>query len=374
MEVAWRFVPASEVEPVHPVARQRARSMVRVWYERMRDRDATETDPVPDMSRLYPVGEAKLAALVPDPPLDLQRAAVDTVKGGHRRALLLRPDDGSWDAALDEEGRAEPDRPVPPVAPPWKGRLPDAVRDRLRDPTPLHVPHLERWYVRHHDGLGALRELVRELGARHSTWTADVTPWAWGWMVHVLPEARALPAPHAVAPMRGDALREWFEPVGDVRVRRGEGGPPDEAVFDALAARSRGCAGVAAAIWRACLRDGAVAADADGPEPDDDEADGRARRTVWMRHPMSVELPHTSRLARDDLMVLHTILVHGGASAEMVRRALPLARGSVDASLATTGARGLTAAGPDGRHRVVPVALPAVQERLRSESFAQELA
>lgn len=380
MDVTWRFIPASEVEPVHPVARQRARSMLRVWMERMRDRDPADTDPVPDETRLHPVGEARLEALVPDPPLVQQRAAIDTVRGGHRRALLLRPDDGSWDAALDEPERAGPDRPLPPDAPPWRAGLPDAVRARLRDPAPVHVPHLERWYVRHHDGLGALRELLAELGARDGEWTADVTPWAWGWMRHVLPEARALPAPHAVAPMRGDALREWFEPFEDVRVRRRVAGPPDRAVFDALAARSRGSAGVAAAIWRTCLRDGAeekARERAEGRERDDDEEAGDERqrqRIVWMRHPLSVPLPDTTRMDRDDIMVLHTVLVHGSASAATVRRALPLAHGSTEAALAGAVSRGVVSVGPDGRHRILPAALPAVRDRLRSEAFAQEMA
>lgn len=378
MDRAWRFIPASEVEPVHPVARQRARSMLRVWFERMRDRDAAETDPLPDPSHLKPVGEARLEALVPDPPLELQAAAIDAVRGGHRRAILLRPDDGSWDAALDRSESMGPERPPLPDEPPWRAVLPEAVRASLRESASLHVPRLERWYVRHHDGLAVLRDLLAELSAREEPWTADVAPWAWTWMRHVLPEARSLPAPHAVAPMHGDALREWFEPVHDVRVRHHEGGPPGEDTFDALAARSRGSAGVAAAIWRVCLRDGAeiAARDVDDDlavEEDVEDQHERIHRIVWMRHPMSVELPTTARMDRDDLMVLHTVLVHGGATAATVRRALPLAAGSSDASLANAVARGVLRVGPDGRHHVEPDALPAVRDRLRSESFAQEM-
>lgn len=347
--------------------------MVRIWFERWKDGAEREVDPVPDAAHLHPVSEARLEALVPDPPLDSQRAALHAVRGGHGRALLIRPDDGSWDVALDEEDVMGPDRPAPPKEPPWQAGLPGALRERLADPAPLHVPRLERWYVRHHDGLTVLRALLAGLGAREGRWTADVAPWAWGWMRHVLPESRALPAPHAVAPLDGEALARWFEPVGDVRVRSQQGGPPDRTIFDALAARSRGSAGVAAAIWRACLRDGAERArDADGG--DDEARADQEPGVVWMRHPMSVELPNTASMGREDLMMLHAILMHGGATTRTLRRAVSSSPGASEASVAAAEARDLLEVDGDGRHRIRPVALPAVRDRLRSEAFAPEIA
>src|SRR5690606_23754394 len=151
----------------------------------------------------------------------------------------------------------------PPERPPWGERLPDAVRARLEAPSPLHLTRLEGWFVRHHDGLDALRAILGALVERRGPWSLDVTPWAWAWMQGVLPEARGLPAPHVTAPLEGEGLAAWIDPPPEVRVR-GPEERPDEDFFRGLALRARGEPGVAAAVWRACLLSGAQSADADG--------------------------------------------------------------------------------------------------------------
>lgn len=371
----WRYLPVAEIDPVRPETRERARDLLEGWLERLRGGGAPDAEVAPGEGRLHRMSGARLEALVPEPPLGAQRAALHAVRRARARALLLRPDDGSWDRVLDEADAGDPERIAPPGDPPLREGLPDPVRERLEDPAAVHVPRLEAWYLRHHDGIGALRALLSALGAREGPWSADVSPWAWGWMRQVLPEARELPNPHGVAPMDGEALAAWFRPVGGIRLRR-DGRPPDDGVFDALATRSRGSAGVAAAVWRACLRDGAEGGPGEVEEgrPDEEGVEAAGTRTVWMRHPSNVTLPSAASLDRDDLMVLHTVLIHGGGTVDTVRRALPLARGSCRASLDAARDRGLLDRRPDGRYRVRAAALPSVRARLRSETFSREVA
>jgi hypothetical protein len=322
--------------------------------------------------------ELRLARLVPDPPRAAQRAAFDALRGRGPRGLVLRPDDGGWDAVLDGSGEMAADRLVPPAdAPPGSG-LPDAVRTRLDDPDPLHAVRLERWGVRHHDGLVALRELLARLADRRAPWTADVGPWAWAWMRHVLPEARGLPTPVAPAPLDGEALGAWLGGDEDLRLR-GVGGPPDATTFRGLAQRARGEAGVAAALWRACLRDGAErpppdersdGAGEDGAGEDGDEEASTESGAVWVRPPNELELPGLATTTRHDLLLLHAVLLHGRPTVPVLARALERDAAGTAVAVATLAGRGLLSREEDGRVRPAPLALPAIRSRLEAEAFA----
>lgn len=369
MASPWRFVPVHSIEPVHPAANQRARGGLRRWWRRLTSDSRRTDEPTPDEERLQPLQAERLDALVPEPPRDAQRAALHTVFGRYERALLLRPVHGSWDPPFDELGGVDQDVPWPPDDPPFRAGLPDAMVTRLHSPERIHVTRLEHWYLRHHDGLGALRTLLAHLGEREGPWSADVSAWTWSWMQRVLPEVRALPGPLAAAPLSGEALAEWVAPPADVRLRGG-GDRPDAGVFHALSTRARGDAGVAAAILRACLRDGAERARED--ETDADHGSGPG--VVWMRHPSDVDLPTTDGLGRDDLIVLHAVLVHGGATPATLRRALPFGDGVAGSAAAEMEGRDLLALDGHGRYRVRPAALPAVRARLQSEAFLLETA
>jgi hypothetical protein len=373
MTSPWRLVPIAEIEPVQPAAEARARGWLRELRRRLRSERRPPVDPTPSHERLGPLDEARLARLVPPPPRAAQQAAFDALRGRADRAVVLRPDDGGWDAVLDGAGEMAIDRLVPPDERPPGAGLPDATRDRIDDPAPLHVERLERWGVRHHDGLSALRELLARLADRTAPWTADVGPWAWAWMRHVLPEARGLPSPVAPAPLDGAALRGWLG--GDDKLRlRGVGEPPDDATYRLLAQRARGEAGVAAALWRACLRDGAErpppserAEDGDGePEPEAPPEPG----TVWVRPPNELELPSLATATRHDLLLLHAVLLHGRPTAPVVARALDRTVDEVEVALRTLAGLGLVRWEEDGRVRPAPLALPAIRSRLEAEAFA----
>lgn len=373
MTSPWRLVPIVEIQPVQPAAEARARGWLRDLLARLRRDQGPSVDPTPSRDRLGPLDELRLARLIPDPPRAAQQAAFDALRGRGPRGLVLRPDDGAWDAVLDGSGEMAADRLVPPAdAPPGSG-LPDAARARLDDPEPLHAVRLERWGVRHHDGLTALRELLARLADRSAPWTADVGPWAWAWMRHVLPEARGLPSPVAPAPLDGEALGAWLGDAENLRLR-GVGGPPDGATFRGLAQRARGEAGVAAALWRACLRDGAErpppeeGPDDGGGEQDDEEPPEPG--TVWVRPPYELELPSLVTATRHDLVLLHAVLLHGRPTVPVLGRALDRDAAGTGVAVATLAGLGLLWREEDGRVKPAPLALPAIRSRLEAEAFA----
>lgn len=373
MTSPWRLVPIAEIQPVQPAAEARARGWLRDLLARLRSEREASVDPTPSRDRLGPLDEPRLARLVPDPPRSAQQAAFDALRGRGPRGLVLRPDDGAWDAVLDGSGEMAADRLVPPADAPSDAGLPDAARARLDDPEPVHAVRLERWGVRHHDGLIALRELLARLADRSAPWTADVGPWAWAWMRHVLPEARGLPSPVAPAPLDGEALGAWLGGATDLRLR-GMGGPPDEATFRVLAQRARGEAGVAAAVWRACLRDGA-----ERPPPDErpeqarkegDDEESPEPGTVWVRPPGDLELPSLATTTRHDLLLLHAVLLHGRPTLPVLAWALQRDAAGTGVAVATLAGHGLLWREEGGRVRPAPRALPAIRSRLEAEAFA----
>ncbi|MEX2503025.1 MAG: hypothetical protein WD336_11670 [Trueperaceae bacterium] len=338
-------------------------------------------DPTPGEASLHPLERDRLERLVPPPPRHALQAAFDALRSRAPHALIVRPDDGAWNGLLSDGGRYGPEVVAPPDDPPLGRDLPGDLRTRLLDDElPIHLPRLERWWVRHHDGLTALRTLLATLGARSGPWTADVAPWAWAWMERILPEARGLPSAWIPAPLGGADLQAWLG--GDVaaargvatRLRlRGSGHAPDLRTYRALAERALGEPGVARALWRACLHDGAEWTPPDdderGHEDSDEDGDDAPPGTVWVRHPSQATLPGTRSLSHRDLLLLHAVALHGSARSDVLALASGFERDEVAGLLRLMVAHGLVLHGEDDRVRLAPLGLPAVRSRLGVEAF-----
>jgi len=365
MPDVWRVVPLSDATPPAPTTEARARRWWRDLLERWRGAVGEVDDPTPSDEDLDALGEAWLARLQPRPPVAAQRAAVVAWREARRHGLLLRPDDGSWDAALDDPGGDAPRVVEPPAAASLGMGLPREVVALLEDDDGLHLARLERWWVRHHDGLDALRELLGRLGARRGPWSADVAPSAWAWLRRTFPEARGLPAPSRPAPLDGPALHAWFGTDPALRLR-GSGEPPGERTFHALAARANGEAGVAAAIWALAMRDGHErGADTEGADASED---GDAR--VWLRDPATVDLPGAASLPREDVLLLHAVLLHGVAGPEVLGAALGVTAREAGVTMRVLEGQDLLTRSTGDRVRVAPAALPSVWSRFDAESIA----
>lgn len=364
MPDVWRVVPLAAATPPAPTTEARARRWWRNLLARWRGAIVDVDDPTPEEDHLEALDAARLERLVPKPPRDAQRAALAAWRDARPHGLVLRPDDGAWDEALDDAGEGGPAVVRPPDGAVVHRALPEDLIEVLEGEDEVHLARLEGWWVRHHDGLDALRDLFARLGDRRGPWSADVAPWAWAWMRRTLPEARGLPTPFMPAPLDGPALQGWLGADPALRLR-GSGEAPGEPTFRALAARARGEAGVAAAVWTAAMRDGRerTAEDGDEDAPDDD-------LHVWLRDPASVALPSAASLPRDDVLLLHAVLLHGVAPAAVVGAAV--ARGAAEAGVALRVLRmqGLLELVGDGRYRVAPAALPSLWSRLESEAIA----
>lgn len=157
----------------------------------------------------------------------------------------------------------------------------------------LGIPRLEDWALRHREGLGTVRGLLRALAAGERRCLVGCGAHAWGWLARAAGVATQLPRPATLRPFDAPRLRRWFagmvEESGVVeRVRLattgedvlapGEGDQPQSDDLRILAARSRGVPWIAWHLWRAGLRDAPDGVEGDGhplPARDDD-------RTLWI--------------------------------------------------------------------------------------------
>lgn len=246
------------------------------------------------------------------PPCD-ENAIIETwaVQAGHR--ILAAPSRQALVA------------PVPPVLP------------ELYGTGVLVIPRLEDWFLRHRDGLRAVRALLAAVDACDRPVVVGCNAWAWAFLSKATGADALLPDAVTIRPFDAPRLHAWFvqlstsEATGAMRFRlpgTGEDvlatdatGAPDNDYLRKLAGRSLGVPWVAWHLWRRSLR----SSDDEGVADDIKAAvtDGQAsEQTLWVAALDEYLLPGTD----DDavLHVLQALLIHGPLTPEELRLVLPV--------------------------------------------------
>lgn len=243
----------------------------------------------------------------------------------------------------------------------------------------LVVPQLERWFLRHRNGLGAVRALLVALYQADRPVLIGCASWAWAFLSKAVDVDQLLPAPVTFQPFDTDRLREWFsdlaqaEATSDLAFRFpdsgsdvfvGGGADADGAdngadaaasdyYFRRLAAHSLGVPWVAWHQWRRSLFH--------GREGDDN--------TLFVGDVDRVILP--GKHPQTALLVLHALLIHGPLTPDEIRAAVPLVgEPNVVPSLV---AAGFAERDDDGAIRCRPAAYPSVRAGLADAGFPMDL-
>lgn len=231
----------------------------------------------------------------------------------------------------------------------------------------LVLPGLERWALRHTDGLGMIRALLAALDASERRVVIGCSSWGWSFLSHAVSSDLILPEPITFAPFDADRLSDWLSDLGgtgdgQMRFRltstgedilQGEQSAHD--FFQNLAAISRGIPWVAWHLWRQALRSQDDTQDVDGPA---------SHQTLWVAALNEMVLPgHHPQVA---LLVLHALLIHGPLSREQLEQVVPVdGRGMIVASLVHSGF-----VERDGAQiRMRTAAYPSVRSGLKSAGF-----
>ena len=241
----------------------------------------------------------------------------------------------------------------------------DAWLDQVTRPklTPLVIPRLGKCFLRHQEGLELLSRLLDWLQTTSRRCLIACDSWAWTYLKKTLQIDVMVPMPLTLAPFDGAKLQFWLPFLanrihkGRFIFRQAEDGAlifplaetyskavahyrtPGEVerygdwitvhhFFRQLAAYGRGLPGVIWQVWRQSLE---IAIDGKTEVPKSEETlDNDKRYTVWVQPWSRLQLPSTpGGLGTNESLVLHTILLHGGASAALIADLTPLSHNEV---------------------------------------------
>ena len=327
----WPALPADET--------------VKRWWTLLRDvfRKAPEDEPFVADSALDRLGTRMLDRIAPPPacgPLmeELTASLADWLdrpaSGDRLRLIVMQPCDEADTLKVWAE-----DRGLTVLAPPDRDAdIPvNILAGTAKEDGVLVIPALERWFLRHADGLGAVRGLLDAISKSDRPCLVGCNSWAWTYLSKSCAAQSFLPQGLTFQAFDGDALQDWFR-----RLSTDEGSIPARFrvsstgtdLFDAdtersdyftrLAALSLGIPWVAWRMWRDAMRD--------LPDPELDETDvpegasekdpaPRTEKTFWLTEPDTFTLPVSA--GEMTLLTLQTLLIHGPMTAEDLFRTLP---------------------------------------------------
>jgi hypothetical protein len=265
---------------------------------------------------------------------------------------------------------------------------------------PLVIPQLGSCYLRHQDGLTLISRLLDWLESTQRRCLIACDSWAWAYLVKALQIDAVLPTPLTLAPIDGPRLQFWLPTLartngGQFVFRDAGNGQPifmvasnyDELIrrnarpgqmeafgewvgagnlVKHLAAYSRGLPQVAWTLWRECLQ---VAPDAKK------ESERKMERaddwyTVWVKPWSQLLLPKVPQSAgTTESIILHTLLLHGPATAELLELLLPYSHNQVRQALHQLMEINLVEIKADNRWRVTLLGYPTVRNFMENEGY-----
>lgn len=267
------------------------------------------------------------------------------------------------------------------------------------DDESLVLPHLEHCYLRHYNGLTLLRRLLDRIFSQRRRWLVGCDSWAWAYLSKALKVDTVFPTPFILEAFDHERLKIWFQQLetesgeSNFVFRQSDSGkyvlPPatgEEAsgdrsqVFIAdtsgflknIAAYSLGIPGIAWAVWRRSLA--AVVTAKEDAEESDQKAepveDGDRAYPIWVKPWSQLNLPEFpgQRACLELLLVLHTLLIHGGLWSRILPELVPLSPTEIMEHLYFLEAAELLQSDQEF-WRVSPLGYPPLRRALLSEGY-----
>jgi hypothetical protein len=276
----------------------------------------------------------------------------------------------------------------------WLARLPKQCV------TPVVIPNLERYFLRHAHGLNLLRRFLDWLMAQPCHCLIGCSSWAWAYLSKALAIDALFTLPWTLDALDGKRLQQWFNALAarqcecTIVFRQADNGrfiippppisqPSDEEKATSqdnhkhstseeeistflvdVAARSRGNPGVAWALWRHSLR----MAPANEQEQDKYQTNAYDL-TIWVAPWNQLKLPTLGvQPHRNELFILHLLLIHERLTTQHMIQLLPLTVFEVVRVLDQLNNAGLLEKRGEA-WRVAPLGYPAIREALEQEGF-----
>ncbi|GAA5505252.1 hypothetical protein [Novipirellula caenicola] len=399
---SWTFIPAPDFSvPVPPVTDAARGTLKSTWHfirHALRRSSQSTFTPATDLDS---PAESLLSNVTPMmDPVHAARGLTDSIgdtwfeceSSSHRIRPVIGPPGCDVSAILQQlaEQRELRVLGVPPadsLLEPSTDDAISAIEDDLPDRDVLVVPHLERWYLRHEEGLSRMRALLERLMSVRNRVLIGCDSWTWAFLSHAVGIEDQLGTPLTLAPMDAEELYNWFRstlPLEQYEFRRSghdhllfpelehvDHGHDDDAenlpnttsdFFTTLAVTSRGNPGLARAIWTASLR-------TRNPTDDAPQASNPNKTTLWVVSPDQLATPQMpASNDRVHRFILHAILLHGGLSLDSLATVLSFPRDEIRRRVSEL-CRGRVLVTQDDLLRVNLIAYPIVRRDLQSEGF-----
>ena len=292
-------------------------------------------------------------------PTRLEHIYVVLLPPGDRNNILL-----SW-AEKKRMSVLQPPQRTELLDPNYKLPRIDVASDE-----PLVVPGLERWYLRHPQGLSVLRKLLDEITSLKRPCVIGCNSWAYKFLSKAVGLHLLLPTPLTFEPFNAERLGDWFSELAeaeDATFRSVKSGQDvlkltksDELQSDylsRLASRSLGIPWVAWHLWRTSLR-------SRSDEKDSLKKSKNDNATYWIADLQEAILPSQNR--EDTLFILHALLMHEQLSLQELRLVIP---SDIDATILLLLERCSFVVKEDGQYSISAAKYPGIRQELLSAGF-----
>lgn len=269
------------------------------------------------------------------------------------------------------------------LAPPVRGEL---LRTQGPPPLPalegpgvLVIPRLERWYLRHQNGLAWIRALLVALDRLQRHCVIGCDSWAWQFLRKSVVADFMLPTGITFQAFDAARLHRWLSDLareeaadsitfrlassGERLLSLGEDQNQPHNHFRQLAASSLGIPWVAWQLWNRSLR-----SRIEGPEAGDGSAvDGGDDQTMWVSALEEFSLPGHHH--QEALLILQAILLHDSLSIDEVALVVP--NPDVLPMVAALANAGLVERSA-GEVRCRPAAYPSIRQALSTAGMPMD--
>ncbi len=411
-ETLWRYVPLDEFTKPRASTRETVRKGFSGILDRFRRPDSNELDGTAfAQEKLKRLPHGLRDQIAPSPDWTEPAAAfTETMRdwltaktpASRYQIVVDAPCNGTVEVLLHwatAQGLTVLQPPSPEEilveGPTWLHRLPDQFV------TPVLIPSLERYFLRHAQGLNLLRRFLDWLMAQSCHCLIGCSSWAWAYLSKALAIDALFTPPWTLDALDGKGLQQWFNALAvrqfrqAIVFRQADNGkfiippspvpPPPErekatsqhnhqnstsdeelsTFLTDVAARSRGNPGVAWALWRHSLRM--------APEKEQQEDQYQTNAydlTIWVAPWHQLKLPTLGvQPSRSELFILHVLLLHDCLTTRQIMQLLPLAAFEVVRVLDQLANAGLLENIEEKKWRIAPLGYPAVREALEHEGF-----
>ena len=249
---------------------------------------------------------------------------------------------------------------------------------------------LEKYFLRHHNGLNFLRQLMDYLTTEAPPSLIVCQSWAWAYLTNAIHIEAMVGPPLVLARASDKALGAWIMELSSgshhrtftfrqgkqllFTIEQGTLGELEGEAYQSfctkLAEISRGNPGIARALWRHSI---SIEASVDLREQVQSEAADDPGYTVWVQPISQKMLPIVPiTFTNNDAFILQTLLVHNGLTRDLLQKALPHSASLIARRIQVMLNAGLVRY-QDGMIEVSPLGYISVRAFLRENGFFVDL-